>query len=1164
MKKILLLAVTLLPFLGKSQSQNYIKTTYYKVPTQSSLATPALDQALQYITYYDGLGRPIQKIAAGQAATGKSLIKPLEYDSSGRTTKEYLPFVSQGTDLSYDPNAVSNVMNYPEYQGKTPFGEQLKEASPMGRVLKQAAPGTEWSMDNGKEIKLSYGSNTIGDGVKLYRAMASFNAATGIYDVSLSAGTYDAGQLFKDVIKDEHWASGFNNTTENFIDKEGRVVLKRNYNEGERHDTYYVYDQYGNLSFVFPPMAANPLSQLNEYCFQYKYDSRNRLAEKKLPGKQWAYMVYDKLDRLVAAGPASSPFNGQSSGWMINKYDELGRIAYTGWYQNSGTRKTIQDLVYASGNLWEKRASSTMLDNISIAYTNQAFPASGLKLLSINYYDDYSYPNAPTAFEPVEGVTIFYNLSNKPTGLPTGQWTRVLENASSTSGELTYTLYDYMSRPISIKRTNYMGGYTLTDSRLDFSGKIMYTVTRHKRNTSSQEIKITERYKYTDQDRLLSHTHQIGDNGQEQLLNYNSYDPLGKLVSKKVGGTNISGNTYLQKVDYSYNIRGWLTAINSIDNFATEDGGTDLFALSISYNDISNSPDPAIQPLYNGNISQTSWISRSDSRKRSYSYQYDALNRLRDASYFKDGRNSKSYDESMDYDKNGNILHLKRNGDLDYDSFTIQIDDLDYSYAGNQIKSVKDASGHPGGFRDGADMVDEYKYDGNGNMIADENKEIASISYNHMDLPIEIIFKTGGKINYLYDASGNKLKKIVGSGSKSIATDYLTGFQYVSGKLDFFPTAEGYVKWTEDSYYNYVFNYTDHLGNIRMSYTMDPKEGKLAIMEENHYYPFGMKHEKYNSDKYEYVLNMTGGTYPVGISPLGPTDRKTYQYKYNGKEWQDDMGLNLTAMDFRQYDNMLGRFCSMDLLSELAYDITPYRFSFNNPNYWSDPSGMYEVDDKGNITITDPKEIAMFHNFVSKNPDASLDDMRAFVVNADNGFVLELAEVIIEGVVTKSVTTDGTRVFGVGADSAAGSGVMNGDRGRGSVQADFPGKAGDISMLVSFGYQIASPPLVSLLVFIDIFTPSTFFAGENAQYVGNAGKEPEPAKPEETVVAKRYKYTATDPIRGNPSSTHVGYPKDTIVKLSDFANITTMNIQDSLKAAAISAQKNAEYKKTHY
>jgi hypothetical protein len=60
-----------------------------------------------------------------------------------------------------------------------------------------------------------------------------------------------------------------------------------------------------------------------------------------------------------------------------------------------------------------------------------------------------------------------------------------------------------------------------------------------------------------------------------------------------------------------------------------------------------------------------------------------------------------------------------------------------------------------------------------------------------MNPPIEISFRSGEKITYLYDASGKKLQKTVWDGSDDTPTDYLSGFQYINGTLDFFPTAEG-------------------------------------------------------------------------------------------------------------------------------------------------------------------------------------------------------------------------------------------------------------------------------------------------------------------------------------------------------------------------------------
>ena len=57
---------------------------------------------------------------------------------------------------------------------------------------------------------------------------------------------------------------------------------------------------------MIPPLAEGIVSQttLEGLCYQYKYDYRNRVAAKKLPGKQWEFIVYDKQSQPVATGPA--------------------------------------------------------------------------------------------------------------------------------------------------------------------------------------------------------------------------------------------------------------------------------------------------------------------------------------------------------------------------------------------------------------------------------------------------------------------------------------------------------------------------------------------------------------------------------------------------------------------------------------------------------------------------------------------------------------------------------------------------------------------------------------------------------------------------------------------------------------------------------------------
>src|SRR5690606_13967942 len=154
--------------------------------------------------------------------------------------------------------------------------------------------------------------------------------------------------------------------------------------------------------------------------------------------------------------------------------------------------------------------------------------------------------------------------------------------------------------------------------------------------------------------------------------------------------------------------------------------------------------------------------------------------------------------------------------------------------------------------------------------------------------------------------------------STETMTDYLNGFHYENQTLRFFATAEGYVdfraRMSEVLRVNDVYNYTDHLGNIRLSYANNIVNG-ITILEENHYYPFGLKHKKYGSVDKDIVC-VDEDCYEVGIDVVPPMAKKPYQYKYNYREYQDELGLNWTSMDFRNYDNALGRFHSMDRVAE--------------------------------------------------------------------------------------------------------------------------------------------------------------------------------------------------------------------------------------------------------
>lgn len=953
-----------------TQTENYVKSKTYKQSTTTSIATPIPTQATQSVTYFDGLGRPIQQNANAQSSTGKDIITHIEYDAFGRQPREYLPFASTQNNMAMVDGSslkASTILQYQtQYGDSIAFSQKLFENSPLNRVLKQGAPGNDWSVNGNHAIRFEYQTNTVQDSVRYFTVNSSWDTSKGLFEIptSLSVNTYPNLQLYKTVTKDENWVSGNNNTTEEFKDKEGRVILKRTYNNAVKHNTYYIYDQFGNLTFVLPPEVNTNQTItgtiLDNLCYQYKYDYRNRLVEKKLPGKQWEFIVYDKLDRVVATGPAISPFTNFTSpnnvGWLITKYDSFNRPILTAWLQsstiNSTGRKTLQDSQNAATLISEsKTTTNTTINGVAFRYTNTAWPTSGYHLLTIDYYDDYtsnlSFSPAIT-YTAIFGQTLLNNTNGtKPIGLQTMKWVRVPETSTLYKSERSYTMYDLKGRAVRSVTTNYLGGYSRVDSQLEnITGRVNYTETRSKRLSADAELYVKDTFTYTNQDRLLTHIHKIGATGTEQLLTKNTYDELGQLMSKQVGGTDVINYTGLQKVDYTYNIRGWLKSINDVNALQQSGAPKDLFAFKLNYNEVENVTNYTGKPLFNGNIAETYWTTSNDDIKRKYGYFYDDLNRLTSAVYQKPNNAvpvTNSYNESLTYDKNGNIKTLNRTGEFDDALYSLPIDDLKYNYHQdnkNLLLSVDDLSTNPNGFKDVAGTID-YTYDGNGNMISDKNKAIRGITYNHLNLPVKIEFVSIGTIDYLYDAVGKKLRKIVTEGSTLITTDYLNGYQYnqtgTTGAvvLDFFPHAEGYVKNTvvnNTNVYSYVFNYTDHLGNVRLSYGLN--NNVLTILEENNYYPFGLKHKNYNVTSKQY-------TQAGGAILIEDCVNCSYKYKYNSKEFQDELGLNMYDYGARNYDPALGRFLNMDRMAEMYLNYSPYQYAGNTPTFFIDINGDY-------------------------------------------------------------------------------------------------------------------------------------------------------------------------------------------------------------------------------
>lgn len=782
------------------------------------------------------------------------------------------------------------------------------------------------------------------------------------------------------------------NTKRRMSDREVGLVSGENfsYNLYIKENSLYIRGdgQVNNLNYFFtspPPTESSTINSesVEGLCYIYHYDHKNRFVEKKIPGKDWEHTVYDKLDRpiLVQDGKLRA-----TNKWLFTKYDKYNRVVYSGIYENSNTRIALQNILDNQNEVNEYRLdeSSPIILSSDVStelfYTNNTYPSSGnISLHSINYYDNYDI-NLDNEF----GYQDSYGqiLSNNNKNQATVSKIRVLETDYWTT---TATYYDHKGRAIFVASKNeFLNSYDSVKTKLNFAGNILETNSTHTKDGNSTNI--VEKFIYDHANRLLTQTQSI-NSSQDELLTNNTYDELGNLIIKKIGGvasTNPADSQGLQTINYAHNVRGWITSIN---NGQISNG--DLFGYAVKYNNPFHSNSLA---QYNGNISEIHWITANDQVSRNYQYDYDALNRITNA-HFNGGvqnfPNNVSQPVNQDenyslkevaYDKNGNIMHLERygihsayagiGGNLTMDI----VDGLEYSYVpySNKLLNVTDFADN--GFNFGAPNIDhglflekhedgdKYQYDINGNLISDLNKNITEIKYNHLNLPIKIVFNgqdpetssSAKAILFTYDASGVKQQKYVVNNTLHDYTQYASDFIYTKSNTNNFVLknlnhSEGYLEPKNDGTFSYIYQYKDHLDNVRLSFSDDNGDAiadTSEIIEEKNYYPFGGEHSGYN--------NFVNG--------------QEYNYRtFQGQESNKEFGLNWTSFKWRNHDPSIGRFMSLDPLSEKFYYNSTYAFSENKVISYFELEGLESV-----LSITLGQEVKYRGDILrAAHPDAT-------------------------------------------------------------------------------------------------------------------------------------------------------------------------------------------------
>ncbi|MBT1710715.1 hypothetical protein KK062_20915 [Fulvivirgaceae bacterium PWU5] len=472
--------------------------------------------------FFDGLGRPMQTVVMQGSPQHQDLVTPVVYDNFGRSTRTYLP-TATGNNGYYKANTGlidAATGNYKDAAGATygigsankiaddnrPFGEVVLESSLLNRPLKEFGPGQEWTANN-KFTQYDYRANTVNDNVICW----TINASGMPVPRAAPAGpaVYEAAKLHVKVTTDER-----GNPVQEYTNTDKQLILRRVY-AGDLTanppvvwaETYYIYDDLDLLRYVLPPELVSQLTgtttqaptttQLANWAFQYRYDTRKRMTQKQVPGAEPVYMVYDLRDRLVLT---QDGVQRAGNYWSFTKYDMLDRPILTG--VKDTTTAVSQELMQSSVNThyyksWTRLGESFVgyeQDNIH-GYSNRSYPVctSGALVdenhyLTVTYYDNYIFIPAwlQTTYQyESAGLTqpVSYggpytspaSAFGKVLGQVTGMKTKVLDEGVR-GGYMwlrTVTYYDKQYRAVQTVADNFKGGVDRQSMLYSFTGQVL-------------------------------------------------------------------------------------------------------------------------------------------------------------------------------------------------------------------------------------------------------------------------------------------------------------------------------------------------------------------------------------------------------------------------------------------------------------------------------------------------------------------------------------------------------------------------------------------------------------------------------------------------------------------------------------------------------------------
>ena len=862
----------------------YSNIACYSTETPEAISTMSYwhaDSAVTDIDYYDGLGRKFQTVAAQATMDGKDIVTAYRYDNKGRESGVTVPFCKNGSGEFAHNAGYKNRIYHGDGKAAT---STVYDNSPLDRIVRTYKPGEAYqSQGEGHYTATAYGVNSSNEVMRLELDGNGFTVC----------GHHTAATLHKTVTTDEDGSQ-----LELFTDARGNNILERRKAGNNIYaDTYYVYDAKNRPKVVVSPQGSKKLtngtaysdtcSLVRELCYIYSYDDEDRIVMKRLPGRSHEYFSYDTNGRLAAYLDDAMMTEGITK---LFSYDALGREK--GFRYVSGKSECCQQ--------W-------------------------------NHYDDYTHSNV-AAFYPVSGVVALSDLAASAKGMLTYDRTfELYGNWASEVRERTYW-YDSRGRCVQTYTAYPVGINCRTSVKYDYAGNPLTTVEQYTYGSST--LTITTGCTFDRRGRKL--TEQTTVDGTALSSAVFTYDEQGRVTR-----TLLNGNI---DITASYNLQGWMTALQAAKVNANGVVEKTLFGEKLHYYDTT---DSLATPLYAGKIAQIDWKRKIqiDGNDR-FLYSYDPLGRLTKAEHRitkLNGNSTKgSHTEQAIYDRNSNIQSLSSGEGL-------LLQQKDYTLNGNRIATVT------------KNFINEYtaEYDSRGNLtrIPWENLQIA---YNLINLPQSISNSNDGSTTYYgYLSDGTKFKAIDNTGDGFLYTGSLR-WKLQGGTItpESFAIAGGRATleangWTAHYYI------TDHLGSTRA--VANTSGNAFATFD---YTPYGS------------LLNAED-------TPTG-TD-----YLFTGKERQAKQSAGELYDSQARFMDTGGRFLSIDPMAEKFYHLSPYAYCAGDP--------VNHMDQDGRIldTIWDIYSVASGIYSAAKNTiKGNFKDALLDVV----GVGADLAAVVVPGV----------------------------------------------------------------------------------------------------------------------------------------------------------------------